>query len=346
MENSEWETDLKQNKIIIIAEAGVNHNGDMAKAKALIDKGAEAGVDYVKFQTFKAGNLVTKQAKRAAYQDRNTQDNDTQYEMLKKLELSQAVHQELIDYCAQKGVQFLSTGFDIESLEFLARLGITIAKVPSGEITNLPYLRKVAALFPEVILSTGMATIIEIKDAVKVLTDNGVNKDKITVLHCNTEYPTPMEDVNLRAMLHIQQEVGVAIGYSDHTLGIEVPIAAVALGATIIEKHFTLDKTLPGPDHKASLEPDELKAMVSAIRNIEKAVGGSGLKEVSISEAKNKPIARKSIVASKSIKKGDFFTEENITVKRPGIGISPMQWDEVIGKTAKKDFEKDDLIEL
>lgn len=333
-------------RTLIIAEAGVNHNGDIAKAKALIDKGAEAGVDYVKFQTFKAGNLVTKQAKRAAYQDKNTQDNDSQYEMLKKLELSQKDHQELIDYCAQKGVQFLSTGFDIESLEFLARLGITIAKVPSGEITNLPYLRKVAALFPEVILSTGMATIIEIKDAVKVLTDNGVNKDKITVLHCNTEYPTPMEDVNLRAMLHIQQEVGVAIGYSDHTLGIEVPIAAVALGATIIEKHFTLDKTLPGPDHKASLEPDELKAMVSAIRNIEKAVGGSGLKEVSKSEAKNKPIARKSIVASKSIKKGDFFTEENITVKRPGIGISPIQWDDVIGKTAKKDFEEDDLIEL
>ena len=346
MENSEWETDLKQNKIIIIAEAGVNHNGDMAKARALIDKGAEAGVDYVKFQTFKAGNLVTKQAKRAAYQDRNTQDNDTQYEMLKKLELSQAVHQELIDYCTQKGVKFLSTGFDFESLEFLAGLGITIAKIPSGEITNLPYLRKVATLFPEVILSTGMANINEIKDAVKVLTDNGVSKDKITVLHCNTEYPTPMEDVNLKAMLHIQQEVGVAIGYSDHTLGIEVPIAAVALGATVIEKHFTLDKNLPGPDHKASLEPDELKAMVSAIRNIEKAIGGSGIKEVSASEAKNKPIARKSIVASKSIKKGDFFTEENITVKRPGIGISPMQWDEVIGKTAKKDFEEDDLIEL
>jgi N-acetylneuraminate synthase len=333
-------------RTLIIAEAGVNHNGDIAKAKALIDKGAEAGVDYVKFQTFKAGNLVTKQAKRAAYQDKNTQDNDSQYEMLKKLELSQAVHQELIDYCAQKGVQFLSTGFDVESLEFLAGLGITIAKVPSGEITNLPYLRKVAVLFPEVILSTGMATIDEIKDAVKVLTDNGVNKDKITVLHCNTEYPTPMEDVNLRAMLHIQQEVGVAIGYSDHTLGIEVPIAAVALGATVIEKHFTLDKTLPGPDHKASLEPDELKAMVTAIRNIEKAVGGSGLKEVSTSEAKNKPIARKSIVASKSIKKGDFFTEENITVKRPGMGISPMQWDDVIGKTAKKDFEEDDLIEV
>ena len=346
MENSEWETDLKQNKIIIIAEAGVNHNGDMAKAKALIDKGAEAGVDYVKFQTFKAGNLVTKQAKRAAYQDRNTQDNDTQYEMLKKLELSQAVHQELIDYCTQKGVKFLSTGFDFESLEFLASLGITIAKVPSGEITNLPYLRKVATLFPEVILSTGMANITEIKDAVKVLTDNEVSKDKITVLHCNTEYPTPMEDVNLKAMLHIQRELGVPVGYSDHTLGIEVPIAAVALGATVIEKHFTLDKTLPGPDHKASLEPDELKAMVSAIRNIEKAIGGSGLKEVSISEAKNKPIVRKSIVAAKKIVKGESFTVENLTVKRPGTGISPMQWDEVIGKTAKKDFEEDDLIEL
>lgn len=346
MENSEWETDLKQNKIIIIAEAGVNHNGDIAKAKALIDKGAEAGVDYVKFQTFKAGNLVTKQAKRAAYQDRNTQDNDSQYEMLKKLELPQAVHQELIDYCAQKGVKFLSTGFDFESLEFLAGLGITIAKVPSGEITNLPYLRKVATLFPEVILSTGMANITEIKDAVKVLTDNGVSKDKITVLHCNTEYPTPMEDVNLKAMLHIQRELGVPVGYSDHTLGIEVPIAAVALGATVIEKHFTLDKTLPGPDHKASLEPEELKAMVMAIRNIEKAIGGSGLKEVSKSEAKNKPIARKSIVATKTIKKGDLFSVENLTVKRPGTGISPMQWDNVIGKTAKKDFEEDDLIEL
>ncbi|MDU6659397.1 MAG: N-acetylneuraminate synthase [Capnocytophaga sp.] len=346
MKNLEWETDLKQNKVIVIAEAGVNHNGDIAKAKTLIDKGAEAGVDYVKFQTFKAGNLVTKQAKRAAYQDINTQDNDSQYEMLKKLELPQAVHQELIDYCAQKGVKFLSTGFDTESLEFLAQLGITIAKIPSGEITNLPYLRKVATLFPEVILSTGMATITEIKDAVKVLTDNGVSKDKITVLHCNTEYPTPMEDVNLKAMLHIQQEVGVSVGYSDHTLGIEVPIAAVALGASVIEKHFTLDKTLLGPDHKASLEPEELKAMVSAIRNIEKAVGGSGIKEVSTSEAKNKPIARKSIVATKTIKKGNLFTVENLTVKRPGTGVSPMQWDEVIGKTAKKDFEEDDLIEL
>jgi len=333
-------------RTLIIAEAGVNHNGDIAKAKALIDKGAEAGVDYVKFQTFKAEKLVTKQAQRASYQDKNTQNNDSQYEMLKKLELSQTLHQELMDYCNQKGVKFLSTGFDSESLVFLAQLGITIAKVPSGEITNLPYLRQVASLFPEVILSTGMATIDEIKDAVKVLIDNGVSKDKITILHCNTEYPTPIEDVNLKAMLHIQRELGLPIGYSDHTLGIEVPIAAVALGATVIEKHFTLDKTLPGPDHKASLEPNELKAMVSAIRNIEKAIGGSGLKEVSKSEEKNKPIARKSIVASTDIKKGNIFTPENLTVKRPGTGISPMQWDEVIGKEAKRDFQEDELIEL
>lgn len=333
-------------RTLIIAEAGVNHNGDIAKAKALIDKGAEAGVDYVKFQTFKAGNLVTKQAKRAAYQDKNTQDNDSQYEMLKKLELSQKDHQELIDYCTQKGVKFLSTGFDNESLAFLSQLGVTIAKVPSGEITNLPYLRQVASLFPEVILSTGMATIAEIKDAVKVLTDEGISKEKITILHCNTEYPTPMEDVNLKAMLHIQRELGVSIGYSDHTLGIEVPIAAVALGATVIEKHFTLDKTLPGPDHKASLEPDELTAMVSAIRNIEKAIGGSGLKEVSPSEEKNKPIARKSIVAATKIAQGEVFTPKNLTIKRPGTGISPMRWDEVIGKKAKQDFQEDDLIEL
>ena len=333
-------------RTLIIAEAGVNHNGDIAKAKALIDKGAEAGVDYVKFQTFKAEKLVTKQAQRASYQDKNTQNNDSQYEMLKKLELSQALHQELMDYCNQKGVKFLSTGFDSESLVFLAQLGVTIAKVPSGEITNLPYLRQAASLFPEVILSTGMATIDEIKDAVKVLIDNGVSKNKITILHCNTEYPTPMEDVNLKAMLHIQRELGLPIGYSDHTLGIEVPIAAVALGATVIEKHFTLDKTLPGPDHKASLEPDELKAMVSAIRNIEKAIGGSGLKEVSKSEEKNKPIVRKSIVAATDIKKGDIFTSETLTVKRPGTGISPMQWDEVIGKEAKRDFQEDELIVL
>ena len=334
-------------RVIIIAEAGVNHNGDINKAKQLIDKAVEASVDYIKFQTFKTELCISKNAVKADYQIENTQNSsESQLEMVKKLELSFDQFIELEKYCEQKNIKFLSTGFDSESLIFLAQLGVTIAKIPSGEITNLPYLRQVASLFPEVILSTGMATIDEIKDAVKVLTDNGVSKDKITILHCNTEYPTPMEDVNLKAMLHIQRELGLPIGYSDHTLGIEVPIAAVALGATVIEKHFTLDKTLPGPDHKASLEPNELKAMVSAIRNIEKAIGGSGLKEVSKSEEKNKPIARKSIVAATDIKKGDIFTPENLTVKRPGSGISPMQWDEVIGKEAKRDFQEDELIEL
>lgn len=334
-------------RVIIIAEAGVNHNGDINKAMQLIDKAVEASVDYIKFQTFKTELCISKNAVKADYQIENTQNSsESQLEMVKKLELSFDQFVELEKYCEQKNIKFLSTGFDSESLTFLAQLGVTIAKIPSGEITNLPYLRQVASLFPEVILSTGMATIDEIKDAVKVLTDNGVSKDKITILHCNTEYPTPMEDVNLKAMLHIKRELGLPIGYSDHTLGIEVPIAAVALGATVIEKHFTLDKTLPGPDHKASLEPNELKAMVSAIRNIEKAIGGSGLKEVSKSEEKNKPIARKSIVASTDIKKGDIFTPENLTVKRPGTGISPMQWDEVIGKEAKRDFQEDELIEL
>jgi len=334
-------------RVIIIAEAGVNHNGDINKARRLIDKAVEAGVDYIKFQTFKTESCISKNAVKADYQIENTQNSsESQLEMVKKLELSFDQFIELEKYCNQKNIKFLSTGFDSESLTFLAQLGVTIAKIPSGEITNLRYLRQVACLFPEVILSTGMATIDEIKDTVKVLTDNGISKDKITILHCNTEYPTPMEDVNLKAMLHIQRELGVPVGYSDHTLGIEVPIAAVALGATVIEKHFTLDKTLPGPDHKASLEPEELKAMVMAIRNIEKAIGGSGLKEVSKSEEKNKPIARKSIVASTDIKNGDIFTPENLTVKRPGTGISPMQWDEVIGKEAKRDFQEDELIEL
>lgn len=334
-------------RVVIIAEAGVNHNGDINNAKKLIDKAVEANVDYVKFQTFKTELCISKNAVKADYQIENTQNSsESQLEMVKKLELSFEQFIELEKYCQQKGIKFLSTGFDTDSLNFLAGLGVKIAKIPSGEITNLPYLRQVASLFPEVIISTGMATITEIKDAVKVLTDNGVSKDKITVLHCNTEYPTPMEDVNLKAMLHIQRELGVPVGYSDHTLGIEVPIAAVALGATVIEKHFTLDKTLPGPDHKASLEPDELKAMVSAIRNIEKAIGGSGLKEVSKSEEKNKPIARKSIVAATNIAKGEVFSTKNLTVKRPGTGISPMQWDEVIGKEAKQSFQEDDLIEL
>lgn len=333
-------------KTLIIAEAGVNHNGSIQTAKQLIDVAAEAGVDYVKFQTFKASKLVTKSAARAEYQNTNTKNTDSQYEMLKKLELSEEDHLELIEYCKTKGIKFLSSGFDLDSLKFLADIGITLAKIPSGEITNLPYLEKVAELYSEVILSTGMATIQEVKDAYEVLVNAGVKPSNITILHCNTEYPTPMQDVNLKAMLHIEKVLGTAIGYSDHTLGIEVPIAAVALGARVIEKHFTLDRGLPGPDHRASLEPQELKAMVTAIRNIEKAISGSGIKEPSPSEIKNKPIARKSIVAQKSIKKGDVFSEENITIKRPGTGINPMEWKKIIGKIATKDFMEDQQIEL
>lgn len=333
-------------KTLIIAEAGVNHNGSLETAKQLIDVAAEAGADYVKFQTFKASKLVTKAAARADYQNANTQNTDSQYEMLKKLELSEADHLELIAYCKTKNIRFLSTGFDLDSLEFLSRIGISLAKIPSGEITNLPYLEKVAKLYSEIILSTGMANIEEIKDAFQVLTASGIKPSQITILHCNTEYPTPMEDVNLKAMLHIKNELGTAIGYSDHTLGIEVPIAAVALGATVIEKHFTLSRSLPGPDHLASLEPSELATMVHAIRNIEKAIGGSGIKEPSKSEIKNKPIARKSIVASRAIKKGELFSGHNLTIKRPGTGISPMDWHKVIGQTACTDFLEDQQIEL
>lgn len=332
-------------KVIIIAEAGVNHNGSIKTAKQLIDVAAEAGVDYVKFQTFKAAKLVTKSAARAEYQNTNTKDKDSQYEMLQKLELSDADHLELIAYCKTKNIKFLSTGFDVDSSKFLADIGITLAKIPSGEITNLPYLENVAALYSEFILSTGMADLQEVKEAYQVLIDSGVKAEKITILHCNTEYPTPMQDVNLKAMLHIEKELGTAIGYSDHTLGIEVPIAAVALGATVIEKHFTLDRELPGPDHRASLEPDELKAMVIAIRNIEKAISGSGLKEPSPSETKNKPIARKSIVANKSIAKGAILSEDNLAIKRPGTGISPMQWKQLIGTIATRDYSEDQQIE-
>ncbi|PIE78388.1 MAG: N-acetylneuraminate synthase [Candidatus Delongbacteria bacterium] len=331
-------------KTIIIAEAGVNHNGELEKAKQLIDVAVDAGVDYVKFQTFKVEAVVTKSAKRAEYQDKNTGNNDTQYEMLKKLELSEENHRELIAYCNSKNIKFLSSAFDIESLEFLKSLGISLAKIPSGEISNLPYLQKAAELFDEVILSTGMAYIKEVEDAVKVLLDNGISKEHLSILHCNTEYPTPFEDVNLKAMLHLKARFGTNVGYSDHTLGIEVPIAAVALGAGVIEKHFTLDKNLPGPDHRASLEPDELEAMVTSIRNIEKAISGSGFKEPSKSELKNKPIAGKSIVAKIAIKKGELFTKENLTVKRPGTGINPMKWNEVIGTLAEKNYKKDDLI--
>lgn len=334
------------NKVIIIAEAGVNHNGDIQIAKKLIDAAADAGVDYVKFQTFKADKLVTKSASRANYQDSNTGDKDSQHEMLKKLEISEEMHQDLIHYCESKNIRFLSTAFDMESLAFLKTLGLKLAKIPSGEITNFPYLRAMAKLFPEIILSTGMSNIDEIKAAFRVLIENGTKQENITILHCNTEYPTPMEDVNLKAMLDIQKQLNTKIGYSDHTLGIEVPIAAVALGAKVIEKHFTLNRNLPGPDHKASLEPSELKAMVTAIRNIEKAISGSGIKEPSPSEAKNKPIARKSIIASQNIKKGEVFSEENLSIKRPGTGINPMRWDEILGQKAIKNFQEDDLIEL
>ncbi len=331
------------NKTIIIAEAGVNHNGDIDIAKKLIDVAVEAGVDYVKFQTFKTELAISKNAEKADYQKQTTDAKESQFDMIKKLELDKETHIELINYCKQKGITFLSTPFDLESIDLLYDLDIPLYKIPSGEITNYPYLKKIAEKKLPVIMSTGMANMQEIADALNVLLQNGLKKEQIRVLHANTEYPTPMQDVNLKAMLSIAKEFGVDVGYSDHTLGIEVPVAAVAMGATIVEKHFTLDKTMEGPDHKASLEPDELKAMVKAIRNIEIAMGNS-IKQASPSESKNKPIARKSIVAKTNIKKGDIFTEENITVKRPGTGISPMRWNEIIGKKAISDFEEDDLI--
>ncbi|WP_373733981.1 N-acetylneuraminate synthase [Bacteroides heparinolyticus] len=333
--------------VVIIAEAGVNHNGNIENALRLIDVAADAGVDYIKFQTFKAENLVSRSAKKAEYQIQNTGDiKESQLQMLKKLELSEEQHERLIAYCKEKKVKFFSTAFDLSSLEYLQSIGLDMVKIPSGEITNLPYLRKAASLFRKVILSTGMSTMQEISDAMHVFLKAGISKEDITILHCNTEYPTPMEDVNLKAIQHIQKEFQTAVGYSDHTLGIEIPVAAVALGASIIEKHFTLDKTMKGPDHKASLDPNELKAMVFAIRNIEKAISGSGLKTVSSSEQKNINIARKSIVANRRIVAGECFSEENLTVKRPGSGISPMKWDAVIGKTAIKDFDIDELIIL
>lgn len=332
-------------KTIIIAEAGVNHNGKIENAYRLIDIAKDAGVDYVKFQTFNAVEAISKFASKANYQIKNTADSfESQLEMVQKLELTKSQHNQLIEYCKIKDINYFSTAFDIDSLEYLYSCGLEIAKIPSGEITNLPYLRKAASLFNRIILSTGMSTIDEIKEALNVFIEGGISKENITILHCNTEYPTPMDDVNLMAMLHIKKEFGTNIGYSDHTLGIEVPIAAVTLGATIIEKHFTIDKNMEGPDHKASLEPNDLKSMVAAIRNIEKAVAGNGLKEISRSEEKNITIARKSIVAKKIIKKGEIFSENNITTKRPGNGISPMKWDQIIGEIAIKDFEEDELI--
>ena len=332
---------------IIIAEAGVNHNGSIDMAKQLVLKAKEAGVDYIKFQTFKASKLVTKSAKQAEYQQKNIGNGeDSQYQMLKKLELSPEEHQILINYCNELGIKFFSTAFDFDSIDYLNSLDLGLWKIPSGEVTNYPFLKRIAAYNEKTILSTGMCDMQDVKNAVEALYKNGLSKENLILLHCNTEYPTPFEDVNLKAMDALRSEFGVEVGYSDHTKGIEVPIAAVALGATVIEKHFTLDRTLPGPDHKASLEPDELKAMVSAIRNIEKAVGGDGTKHVSESERKNIAIARKSIVAACDIKAGEVLTEDNLTVKRPGSGISPMCWEEVIGKKAKHDFSEDDLIEI
>jgi N,N'-diacetyllegionaminate synthase len=331
-------------KVIIIAEAGVNHNGDMGYAKRLIDAAVVAKVDFVKFQSFKADMLVSKDAKKAEYQSKNINDgDDSQYNMLKKLELTHENHLELIEYCNIKNIKFLSTAFDVEGVKYLNNLGLTFFKIPSGEITNYPYLKTIAEIKKPVILSTGMCFEYEIEEAITVLLENGLVKDQISILHCNTEYPTPMKDVNLKAMLAIKEKFGVSIGYSDHTLGIEVPIAAVALGAKIIEKHFTLDRSLPGPDHLASLEPNELIAMVSSIRNIELAISGNGIKEPSESEKKNIAIARKSIHVNKNLSKGHIIKEEDIIAMRPGDGISAMEWEKLIGKQLlvdKNEFDK------
>ena len=331
------------NKVFIVAEAGVNHNGDINLAKKLIDIAAKAGADAVKFQTFKTELCVSKNAKKASYQEENTGKEESQFDMIKKLELNENMHKELIAYCKQKNITFLSTPFDSDSIKLLDELGLSTFKIPSGEITNLPYLRQIGGLNKKIILSTGMANLGEVEAAIDVLVKSGTKRENISLLHANTQYPTPMEDVNLKAMITLKNAFGLEVGYSDHTLGIEVDIAAVAMGAKIIEKHFTLDKNMPGPDHKASLEPGELSAMVRAIRNIELALG-DGLKHFSKSESENIKIARKSIVAKRDIKKGEIFSEQNICVKRPGDGINPMRWDEVIGQISQKDYKKDELI--
>lgn len=331
---------------LIIAEAGVNHNGDRGLAKELIAAAAEAGADLVKFQTFSAAKLSSGDAPKAEYQKGATNPTETQQQMLRRLELSRDDHLDLIIECEKKGIGFFSTAFDNESMDLLDEItSCSIVKIPSGEITNLPFLRHATRNRGRVLLSTGMADLGEIEAAINAVVQAGTCRDKITVLHCTTEYPAPMEDVNLRAMANIGRAFGVAVGYSDHTLGIEIPIAAVALGATVIEKHFTLDRGFAGPDHAASLEPNELKAMVQGIRNIEKALG-DGIKRPSASELKNKPIARKSIFAASRIRAGEAFSEENLVAKRPGTGISPMYWDYVIGRTASRDFNQDELIEL
>ena len=332
-------------KTFIIAEAGVNHNGSVEIAKRMIEVAKECGADAIKFQTFKAEEVVSKYAPKAEYQKQTTGEIESHLQMLKKLELSFDDFIVLKEYCDKLGIMFLSTPFDFESIDFLNSLGLEIFKIPSGEITNLPYLEKIGKLRKKVILSTGMADLGEIEDALDILTSCGTKKEDITILHCNTEYPTPYEDVNLLAMLTIKEAFKVKVGYSDHTLGIEVPIAAVALGASVIEKHFTLDRNMQGPDHKSSLETNELKAMVKAIRNVEKALG-DGIKKPSPSEIKNKIIVRRSIVAKRNIKRGEIFNEENITVKRSATGISPMRWYEILGKTATRDYKEDEIIEI
>ncbi len=334
---------MKKNKTFIIAEAGVNHNGSFELAKKLVDKAVWAGADCIKFQTFNSKNLVSKNAQKAEYQKKTTDSSESQLDMLKKLELSKEEFIELRDYCNQKGIMFLSTPFDLESIDFLASIGVKTWKIPSGEITNYPFLRAIGKRKESVIMSTGMCTLDEVRDAIKVLKDFGTTD--ITLLHCTTEYPAPYDSVNLNAMLTLQNEFAFKVGYSDHTNGIEIPVAAVAMGATVIEKHFTLDKNMEGPDHKASLEPDELKQMVQSIKNVDAALG-DGAKQPSDVEKKNIAIARKSIVAACDIKKGEMFTEENLTAKRPGNGISPMNWAEVLEKIAKRDFSEDELIEL
>lgn len=329
--------------VIVIAEAGVNHNGSFELAKKMVDAAKEAGVDYVKFQTFNPKKLVSKYAEKAEYQKETTGSDETQLQMLQKLTLTEDNFLSLRDYCKEVGIGFISTPFDLDSIAFLETFDMDFWKVPSGEVTNLPYLEAIARTKRKVVMSTGMCDMNEIQDAMEVLKKNGTTE--ITLLHCNTQYPTPYEHVNLSAMSKIKDTLHKEVGYSDHTQGIEVPIAAVAMGATVIEKHFTLDKNMEGPDHKASLDPTELKQMVSAIRNIEKAIG-NGLKEPSSSELTNKAVARKSIVASREIKQGEIFSEYNLTTKRPGTGISPMKWYEVIGKVAARDFSEDEIIEL
>lgn len=330
------------NKVLVIAEAGVNHNGSLELAMQMVDAAKRAGADIIKFQTAKPEALISKYAEKAAYQKENTGEDESQLDMVRKIMLSYEQFIPLKRYCEQREIKFLSTPFDLDSIDFLGELGCDIWKIPSGEITNLPYLEKIARTHKPVIMSTGMATMDEVQDAMKVLKDAGAGE--VTLLHCTTQYPTPFEDVNLKAMITLRDQFDCAVGYSDHTKGIAIPIAATAMGATVIEKHFTLDRTMEGPDHKASLEPDELTEMVTAIRQVEKALG-DGQKKPALSETENKTVARKSIIAARNIKKGELYTEENLTTKRPGNGISPMRWYEYIGKTAKRDYAEDELIE-